>query len=187
MSIKHEVNGVVMSVLTDGDGYSYGADSGFEHSVEIGLWPKKGTFSLPSQVGLSERYDNLFDGDQDYGGVAAYVPFAVYQRMLADFLRLGPGVPTSAAGTSAPVSTVGAVTPVSTARRCAFDLGDRVQYHGNSAFKGTVVSFEISTHPAFSDQVTVQWDNGLTMLVMNEDRNVVDMYAAALKPLTEED
>jgi hypothetical protein len=72
-------------------------------------------------------------------------------------------------------------------RTCRFDLGDRVIYNGNSAVRGTVVSFEISDHPGIPNTVTVEWDGEPFFRVMNEPRTIVDMYEGALRPEEEYD
>jgi hypothetical protein len=72
-------------------------------------------------------------------------------------------------------------------RKCRFDLGDRVIYNGNSAVRGTVVSFEISDHPGLHNTVTVAWDGEPYFKVLGVPRTVVDMYEGALRPEEEYD
>jgi len=75
---------------------------------------------------------------------------------------------------------------MNTTRACEYDLGDRVRVIGTGA-TGTVVDFEISTHPAFADEVTVLLDPPHTVMVQNKDSSVVRFYAPALEPLSEEE
>ena len=59
-------DGLRLTVLSGGYGYSVAGVS-----RELAILPD---FRLPSQVGLDPAFDALFDGDEDYGGVAPYVP-----------------------------------------------------------------------------------------------------------------
>jgi hypothetical protein len=68
-----EYEGFTLSVLRDGSGYSVR-----DQSVEVAILPG---FRLPSQVGLPKSFDKYWEGDEEYGGVAAYMPLVVFQNL----------------------------------------------------------------------------------------------------------
>ena len=68
-----EYEGFTLSVLRDGSGYSVPGQS-----VEVAILPG---FRLPSQVGLPKSFDKYWEGDEEYGSVAPYMPLVVFQNL----------------------------------------------------------------------------------------------------------
>ena len=65
-----------------------------------------------------------------------------------------------------------------------FKRDDRVEVLGNG-YRGTVEHVAISDHPGIPNEVLVTLDRPNTMLVMNEERGSIWLYANALTLATE--